>query len=321
MARVAHVIPWPIVRDGLTHFVAEMCHATSQFADVAVIAKQAESVSPDFIRGADVMLVRSEHEAAALLQKLNPDIVHHHGPNTGWAFAGIDFDRGNVVGTHHAYGSNRSNTHPWVIPICGPAPGVIRHGVNLDLFRPGARAWNGPVLGFVGRIHPSKLPETFLNELEKRQDIRLRIAGEAFPDGLSQKIYQRLRRMPNVEMLGYVEREKLPQFYHEISVFVMPSCTESACLSVIEAMACGLPIVATDCDGLRETLEGLGLLTANAPDVFSIAAALLDDPLRRAKLSVEGRARAEREFDLSRMVRAYHEVYRQRSGGAFQEVA
>ncbi|NMG04512.1 glycosyltransferase, partial [Azoarcus taiwanensis] len=97
----------------------------------------------------------------------------------------------------------------------------------------------------------------------------------------------------NVRFIGYIDREhELPQCYAAADVFMFSSRTETQGLVLIEAMACGLPVVALAEMGTRDILNSnRGALTPAAEiETFAQAvASLIDNPERRRQLSAEAR--------------------------------
>lgn len=114
-----------------------------------------------------------------------------------------------------------------------------------------------------------------------------------------------------VQWLG--ARDDVPAVWRESHVACLPSHREGLPKALIEAAACGRPIVTTDVPGCREVvrdgIEGL-LVPARDPGALADAiAALAADPARRARMGAAARARAEAEFGNERVIAATHAVY------------
>jgi glycosyltransferase involved in cell wall biosynthesis len=122
---------------------------------------------------------------------------------------------------------------------------------------------------------------------------------------------QNLGLTGKVHFLGV--RTDIAEALSAMDVFVLSSDWEGNPLSVMEAMAAGLPIVSTAVGGVpeivRNEVEGL-LVAANQPQALSRALLeLLSNPEKRCALGAAARHRANLEFDESRMVRAYERLY------------
>ena len=102
------------------------------------------------------------------------------------------------------------------------------------------------------------------------------------------------------------------RFRLALELFVLPSRSEGMSNALLEAMAVGLPIVATDVGGNREVLADgeAGILVEPDPDAIAGGIdSLLDDPDRACDLARAARRRVETEYTLSRMVSGYHDFY------------
>lgn len=203
----------------------------------------------------------------------------------------------------------------------------IHNGVDTDRFTPGratlpVRGFSDPaclVLGTVGRLDAVKsqvhLVEAMglLRERNPRLAPRLRLA--LVGDGpLRSRVESRVRELglgDRVWMAG--SRDDVHELMRGFDLFVLPSLAEGISNTILEAMACGLPVVATDVGGNPELVEAgrTGLLVPPA-DPAAMAQAMetyaLDADLRR-RAGVLARDRAERVFSLDAMVAGYLGVY------------
>jgi glycosyltransferase involved in cell wall biosynthesis len=189
---------------------------------------------------------------------------------------------------------------------------VVHNAVDVRSFSPtGRRGGTADVIG-VGRF---AYPKDFMTLLEAVRLVEapchVRLAGDGpalsavesavLRDGLSQR----------VELLG--ARADVPDLLARSDVFVLSSRSEGFPVSVLEAMAAGLPVVATDVGGVAEAVEDgeTGFLVPTAdPEAFARALdrLLVDGELRR-RMGAAGRARALSLFDVSGYRAAYGELY------------
>jgi len=114
---------------------------------------------------------------------------------------------------------------------------------------------------------------------------------------------------PGVRVLGALTSDELADVYRSAWVFCLPSDYEGFGIPYIEAMASGVPVVATPNIGARYvTDEGAAGLLVPLPEVGRAIAGLLADPERRQALERAGRSRV-REFDLRGVVDRYEAVF------------
>jgi phosphatidyl-myo-inositol alpha-mannosyltransferase len=198
---------------------------------------------------------------------------------------------------------------------------VIPNGVATPRYRkadplPG---WPGPggAIGFLGRLdEPRKGLPVLLKAFEilgpERPGLRLLVAGRyADADELLHRLPAGLR--DRVVLLGQVSEEDKVRLLHSVDVFCSPNTGgESFGIVTAEAMAAGVPVVASDIEAFRQVLRGgdAGELFANgdAGDLARAAGRLLDDTARRAALSAAALA-AVAGYDWSVVARDVYSVY------------
>jgi len=109
-------------------------------------------------------------------------------------------------------------------------------------------------------------------------------------------------------------RRDVARLLSAYDLFVQPSIWEGFGLTLVEAMAVGLPVVATDVGGIPEIVrhgrDGILVPAGDAAALASAIAALLDDPARRSAFAAEGRHRARTEFHIDRLVAETAALYR-----------
>ena len=189
---------------------------------------------------------------------------------------------------------------------------VIHNGVPLDV--PRRAAHSGPVtLLSVGRLRAPKDFVTLVRAMAGL-DARLRIAGDG-PDRPAIEAEIGRLGLTNVELLG--TRDDVPDLLAGSDVFVLASDSEGLPMSVLEAMAAGLPVVASAVGGVPElVIDGETGALVPPGDGAALARALepvVADAALRDRLGAAGRQRAEREFSLERFEREHLELYRNRA--------
>lgn len=164
----------------------------------------------------------------------------------------------------------------------------------------------------VGTVQPRKnlvrLVEA-VDRLSKEMPISLRVIG---PNGFqAEEIRDRLRRSVGVEITGWVNEDDLARAYREADVFAYPSLYEGFGLPVVEAMACGTPVL-TSTGGSLPEIAGDAALVVDPRDVTAIADALraiAGDPEQARMLRSRGLDRA-RQFTWERSASLHAGVYR-----------
>ncbi|MCB1153238.1 glycosyltransferase [bacterium] len=325
--RIVHLLPWAMGLGGAQRFVADLAMWQRRFADVHVIFSRGARESAEhwdhLLDGIKVFPVTSTRAAERALTAIAPDFVHHHHPKGGWLMDRIGPDVP-WLGTQHGW---KENLHPSenVVPICGPHAHVVRHGVDLQRLRPRRRPRAGKefVVGIVGRRAAEKVPLAFVEALLKHRPagVRFRFVGRGVDNPHGRRIEALLAESPDLELVGDVPPERMPQAYHELDAVLIPSCLESTSYVAIEAMACGLPVIARRVEGLPDTVGEAGLLAETDMGLLEAVAALRDTPMLRRALGLEARRRSERLFDLWRMLADYARIYAERSERRVREAS
>ena len=206
----------------------------------------------------------------------------------------------------------------------------IYNGVDTARFTPGPsgrapiegspfsdpRLW---LVGTVGRLEAVKdqtnLARAFVHALRlapaARERMRLVVAGE----GRLRPEIERILDEGDARQLAWLagERADVPDFMRALDCFVLPSLAEGISNTILEAMASGLPVIATAVGGNAELMEpGTTGALVPAADPDALAREILAyfaDPGRTGRHGRAGRTLVERRFSLDRMVEQYHELY------------
>ena len=182
----------------------------------------------------------------------------------------------------------------------------VPNGIDLSRFSPRRGVRDGvPVIGTVAALRPEKnlfrLLDAFA-EVVRTHPARLVIVGDGPQRGDLEARAAALGIAASVTFAGH--QADPSGHYRDFDIFAISSDTEQMPISVLEAMAAGLPVAATDVGDIREMLaeENSPLV---GPGLGESLRALLANPALRSTLGSRNRAKAERDYAEGRMFRAY----------------
>jgi phosphatidyl-myo-inositol alpha-mannosyltransferase len=264
------------------------------------------------------------------LRQFQPDVVHVHEPFVpGLSLSAVWFAEAPVVATFHAYcppsldDAVYSLAARWLRPICrrvtarlgvseaaarcaaskvGGTVRVIPNGIDVELF---ARAHPAPLppgrkLLFVGRLDRRKgfdvAVRAFAHLCERYDDLTLLVAGAGPGHDDVNAVPPAVRR--RISMWDDIDDGQLPAMYAAADVFIAPAIGhESFGTVLLEAMAAGRPIVASDIEGYREVVRAdVDALVVGPRDAEALAKAvgrILDTPSLARRLSLSARDRVK----------------------------
>jgi glycosyltransferase involved in cell wall biosynthesis len=289
---------------------------------------------------------------AQLIDRHGVDVLHchHYSPFVYGALARMLRRRVRLVFTEHGRLSNAapSPKRRWVNPVLARLPGRVC-AVSADLKRhmiaegfpadrihvvyngietgetPGAaeraRArdrlgvpQNSYVIGTAGRLDPVKnlpaLVDAHAAVVRRTPGARLVIIGGGATQPELEKRTRDLGISDSVHLTGY--RADVRSLIAAFDVYVNCSTYEGVSLTVLEAMAAGLPVVATRVGGNPEVVvdgETGTLVPLDSPALTDELLALSEAPVRRRALGAAGRRRVTRDFSIERMVEEYSRSY------------
>jgi L-malate glycosyltransferase len=230
----------------------------------------------------------------------------------------------------HSIVANSNAVRDWLVND-GISPdhiSVIRNGVVVpEAYRPSefpirkqlGIPLDAPVIATVSRVNRSKGLEYLLQSavavLQRLPNARLLIVGEDFNEPGYRAELERLSAQlglgRSVFFLG--ERKDISNILQESTVFVLPSLSEGLSNVLLEAMAVGLPIVATNVGGNPEVVEdgktGLLVPSKNPEELTRALCQILETPNCALRFGDAGRARAIQHFSIQSMVRQVHDLY------------
>jgi len=191
-------------------------------------------------------------------------------------------------------------------------------GVDTDALKPLPEPTGPITIAFVGRLVESKGIRTVIAAHERLcrrgRDIRLLVAGTpdpANPTSMAREEIESWTKQPKISVLGFVEN--IAEVWASAHIAVLPSQREGLPLSLLEAAACGRPLIATDVPGCRAVIRpGINGLLVPLGDADALADAidqLAADAALRRKFGQASRELVEREFSAARVGRDLVQLY------------
>jgi len=204
---------------------------------------------------------------------------------------------------------------------------VLPTGIDMDRFRPGSRAAARKALGlaatdrvllYVGRLDREKNLDFLLDAVARVRTPRARLflVGRGTQTTALRRAAAAQGLGGRVEFRGGTPPDGLATYYRAADAFVFASTTETQGLAVLEAMACGLPVVAVRASGIEEVVaEGVsGLIVPEDPAAFAAAVTqVLADADLAAKLAIGG-CEAASPFGSAALVGRLVAAYRRARG-------
>ncbi|MDO9583008.1 MAG: glycosyltransferase [Desulfomicrobium sp.] len=283
------------------------------------------------------------------MRQFKPDVVHtHHLYELFYAWPGALLSRTHIVHTEHEYFSLISSKACFRLRqlsrFCSAVTGVneetsaflrdkvgipahkvhtVVNGIDLARFQQTGLdrkalglSEDDLVAGIVARLHPVKDHAMLLNAFRLVADqeprAKLLIIGDGTERGKLEQQADQLGLGGHVRFLG--ARSDVPDILQCLDVFVLSSKEEGLPLCILEAMAAGLPVVATNVGGIPSVVrpDDNGMLV-DPEDSRAMANALLSlfsDKEKRIRLGMNGRRLVEQHYDLKHSIAAYTSLYK-----------
>lgn len=263
-------------------------------------------------------------------------VVHgEHGRDHDDA-AGINFKR-NLFRRLLSFNIRRfvavsADLNDWLVKVVGinaDKVTTIINGVDTEKFNPSntdkrnAKLKLGfdpdeVLIGSVGRLDRMKNYCFFIEALEQLKNRGFHFSGVIVGEGPERQPLEDLIVQTGVPVSLVGKRHNVGDYLNAFDLFVLPSINEGISNTILEAMACGLPVVATRVGGNPELLiDGVSGCLVESNDIIGLSDAietLLNDTELMATLGRGARARCCAEFSLHRMVDDYEKLYRELAG-------
>ncbi|MCS7309335.1 MAG: glycosyltransferase family 4 protein [Armatimonadetes bacterium] len=194
-----------------------------------------------------------------------------------------------------------------------PVEVIPQYGVDVERFKPGTPPTPPPFhIGFLGRLVPAKGIDLLLESLQHLPEwCELWLAGEG-EDTVWRTMAERLRVAERVRWLGALPSTHVVDFLHQLHVLVLPSRTtarwkEQFGRVLVEAMACGVPVVGSNSGEIPRVIGEAGLVFSegNAEELARGILSLAESPERRQQLAHAARQRAVTHFSMEQIALRY----------------
>ncbi|MEW5759840.1 MAG: glycosyltransferase family 4 protein [Candidatus Thermoplasmatota archaeon] len=198
---------------------------------------------------------------------------------------------------------------------------IIPNGVDTGKFKPGLECneikekYGENIVLYVGRLVYHKGLDVFIESAKYVDDAKYIVIGSGEMKAQLADIIEKFGLENKVELIGKVDSSTLPKYYSACNVFVLPSVSrlEAFGLVLLEAMACGKPVVASDMPGIREILKegenGFLIEPFNAKKLAEKLNVLISDKKFAESLGANGRKIVEEKFSWSKICEKLEKVY------------
>ena len=173
------------------------------------------------------------------------------------------------------------------------------------------------ILLFVGRFAPLKnlpfLIEGFKEVLKQRDNIKLMLVGEGPLENRIKKLVKNYKLQKSVIFTGRIDNKELAKHYSAADIFVMPSVYDNFPNAVLEAMACELPVVATNVGGIPMQVEhgenGFLIESSNVQQFKDAIITLLDDESLAKEMGKRNRKEVKEKYNWMKSAKKLKGVY------------
>ena len=196
---------------------------------------------------------------------------------------------------------------------------VIPNGVDTKKFHPlrNTKRIENSIL-FVGRLDERKgvdfLVKTIPLVKKEIPNVKLFVGGKGKLREELENFVKLHNLESNVKFLGFVPDEKLPKWYNQVKVVVIPSIFEGFGITAIEAMACGTPVIGTKVPGIVDIINdgktGLLVPSQNSKELANAIIRVLRDEKLRQLLCENGRKEVTERFDWDRISQKFINIYK-----------
>jgi glycosyltransferase involved in cell wall biosynthesis len=188
---------------------------------------------------------------------------------------------------------------------------IVPNGVDTSVFTPSKNSKRNEVL-YVGRLVEYKgLPHLIkaMKSVQAMEDVKLRIVGEGEDRRMFEEMCRRLE--VRAEFTGRLSREGVIKAMREAKVLVLPSFSrlEAFGIVLLEAMACGTPVIGANVPGVGEVAAKAGFVFESEEELAELILSIIRDETLVKKLGRRGRKVVEKEYSWDVVIKMVEKVY------------
>ena len=194
---------------------------------------------------------------------------------------------------------------------------VVNNGVDTNFFIPAKNKKKEDYILYTGRLETRKGLIDFIESAKyvcrEHADIRFILAGKGTIKNYLERRINALGLKKNFYFAGFVDRARLLEYYQNAAIYVLPSYYEGLPTSLLEAMSCGIPSIATDVEGSSELITdgktGLLVPPRNPKGLADAILRLLDDEELRRRIGANARKHIVNNYDWEIITGGIEKVY------------
>jgi glycosyltransferase involved in cell wall biosynthesis len=201
---------------------------------------------------------------------------------------------------------------------------VVHHGIDYEKYSAAntknirtelGLSQQDLIIGFVGRLSVQKgvkyMLDAFKLVAEEFKNVHLVIAGTGELERMVKEFATKFNLEDRIHLLGF--RKDIPDLMRTFDIFLLPSLWEGFGIVLIEAMAAGKPVVATNTSSIPEIVEdeqnGILVPTENAEAISNALTKLISESELRTKFGKEGQKIVREKFTIERMINDYEKIF------------
>jgi len=196
---------------------------------------------------------------------------------------------------------------------------VVGNGVDTSIFSPNKRnkTWDFEYVLYTGALITKKGPPDLIESarlvVKEFPELKFILTGKGPLEKYLRELIKKYQLSNNVVLLGYVARNQLLELYKNAIIYVLPSYHEGLPTTVLEAMACELPVITTPVGGIPEVVEsgknGILVPPKNPKKLAGALITLLHNKRKRKKLGKNARKTVVKKYDWKVLTDKFERIY------------